>query len=110
MRARNYTLALQVQPAQGSNPMTAALKLDGEGKHVNARVEPAALLGWWHAVLASAPQGTLEMPPISGSAQLDSVDYGPLHMRGVQFEAGPRVMPLSGSSTAAPARLSSSGR
>lgn len=110
MPARNYTLALQVRPAHDTTPLTTVLKLDGEGKHVDARVQPVALVGWWHDVLASAPQGTLEMPPISGSAQLDSVDYGPLHMRGVQMQAGPQVMPLSASGATEPAAPATSGR
>ena len=104
---RNYTFSLQVQPAQAANPMTAALKLDGEGKHVNVNVQPAALPGWWNDVLGSAPETALAMPPISGNARLDAVDFGPLHMQGVQIEAGAQVMPLGGSSTAAPATATS---
>jgi len=108
--ARNYTVALQVHPAQGATPMTAALKLDGEGKHVNMSVQPAALPGWWNDVLGSAPATALAMPPISGSAQLDAADFGPLQIQGAKIEAGPQVMPLNASSTAVPAKPSSSGR
>lgn len=109
MPARSYTLALQVHPAQGAAPMTAALKLDGEGKHVSMSVQPAALPGWWKDVLGSAPAAALAMPPVSGSAQLDAADFGPLQMQGVKIEAGRQVMPLSASSVAAP-ESSSSGR
>jgi hypothetical protein len=101
--ARNYTLALRILPAQGKIPTSAAVKLEGEGKRVDARVQPVALLDWWHGVLGSAPEAALAMPPVSGNAQLDSVDYGPLHMRGVQMQAGPQVMPLSASSAPVPA-------
>jgi AsmA protein len=109
MPARSYTLALRIQPAQGAAPMTTALKLDGEGKHVDMSVQPTALLEWWNDVLATAPQGTLAMPPISGNAQLDVADFGPLQMRGIRIEAGPQVMPINASTTAAPATPSSSG-
>ena len=109
MPARSYTLALRIQPAQGASPMTTALKLDGEGKHVDMSVQPTALLEWWNGVLATAPQGTLAMPPISGNAQLDVADFGPLQMRGIRIEAGPQVMPINASTIAAPATASSSG-
>ncbi|HET6913620.1 MAG TPA: hypothetical protein VFH71_09835 [Rhodanobacteraceae bacterium] len=107
--ARSYALALRIQPAQGATPMTTALKLDGEGKHVDMSVQPTALLEWWNGVLATAPQGALAMPPVSGSAQLDVADFGPLQMRGIKIEAGPQVMPLSASTVAMPAKPSSSG-
>lgn len=109
MPGRSYTLALQVHPAHGATPMTAALKLDGEGKHVNMSVQPAALPGWWNDVLGSAPATALAMPPVSGSAQLDAADFGPLQMRGVKIESGRQVIPLDASSVAAP-KPSSSGR
>jgi len=109
MPGRSYTLALQVHPAHGATPMTAALKLDGEGKHVNMSVQPAALPGWWNDVLGSAPATALAMPPVSGSAQLDAADFGPLQMRGVKIESGRQVIPLDASSVAAP-KSSSSGR
>ena len=109
MPGRSYTLALQVHPAHGATPMTAALKLDGEGKHVNMSVQPTALPGWWNDVLGSAPATALAMPPVSGSAQLDAADFGPLQMRGVKIESGRQVIPLDASSVAAP-KSSSSGR
>jgi AsmA protein len=107
--ARNYTLALQIQPAQGAKPMTAALKLQGEGKHVDMRVQPAVLPGWWNQILGSAPEAALATPPISGTAQLDVADYGPLQMQGVRIEAGPQVMPAVASSAATPAKAASPG-
>ncbi|HET6906440.1 MAG TPA: hypothetical protein VFH52_05785 [Rhodanobacteraceae bacterium] len=107
--ARNYTIALQVHPAQGANPMTAVLKLDGEGKHVDMSVQPTALPGWWNDVLGSSPETALAMPPMSGSAQLDAMDVGPLHMQGVRIEAGPQVMPVGASSTVGPAKAATSG-
>lgn len=107
---RNYTLALQIHPAQGRQPMTAALKLDGEGKHVDMRVQPTALPGWWNDVLGSAPETALAMPPISGSAQVDAMDVGPLHMRGLRMEAGPQVMPLSAGSAPATASSQADGK
>jgi len=108
--ARNYTFALRIQPMQGATAMTAALKLDGEGKHLDARIQPAALMAWWRGVLGAAPEAALAMPPISGTAQLDAVDYGPLHMQGVRVQAGPQVMPLGSSSAGAPAAATTSGR
>ena len=109
MPARSYTLALQVQPAQGATPMTTALKLDGEGKHVDVHVQPTALLDWWNGILATAPQRMLALPPIRGGAQVDVADFGPLQMQGVKIEAGPQVMPLSASSSAAPSAAATSG-
>jgi AsmA protein len=105
---RNYTLALQVQPAQDTKPMIAALKLQGEGKHVDMRVQPAALMAWWHTVLDAAPRTALAMPPMSGQAQLDSMDIGRLHVQGLRLEAGPQVMPLSAGS-APPSASSKAG-
>jgi len=76
---------------------------------VNMSVQPAALPGWWNDVLGSAPATALAMPPVSGSAQLDAADFGPLQMRGVKIESGRQVIPLDASSVAAP-KSSSSGR
>jgi AsmA protein len=106
---RNYTLALQIRPGQAAQPMTAAIKLDGEDKHVDMSVQPTALPGWWNAVLGSSPQTALAMPPMSGSAQLDALDFGPVHAQGVRIEAGPKVMPVGASSAAGPAKPASSG-
>lgn len=108
--ARNYTVALQIQPARGANPMTAAIRLDGEGKHVDLSLQPRALMDWWHEVLGAAPETALAMPPVNGSAQLDTLDYGPLRMQGLRVEAGPKVMPPGTSTTAAPANAATSGR
>ena len=108
--ARNYTLALQIQPAHDTTPMTAALKLDGEGKHVDMSVQPAALPGWWNDVLGSSPETALASAPINGQAQLDAVDLGPLHMQGVSVQAGPQVMPLSASSAPAAASSKTAGK
>lgn len=108
--ARNYTLALRIQPAQGARPMTAALKLEGEGKHVDMSVQPAALPRWWKDVLGPKPEAALATPPITGSAQLDAVDLGPVHMQGVQINTGPQVVPVNASSATAPASTATSGR
>ncbi|HEX6614423.1 MAG TPA: hypothetical protein VF022_11215, partial [Rhodanobacteraceae bacterium] len=107
--ARSYTLALRIQPAQGAMPMVAALKLDGEGQHVDVTVQPAALPGWWSQVLGSAPETALAAPPVAGNAQLDALDVGPLHMRGVRIEAGPHVVPASAATAGGPAESASSG-
>lgn len=108
--ARKYTFLLQVQPTPGDAPISIRLKLDGAGNHVDARAPPSALLAWWREVLDAAPQSSFSLPPISGTAQLDTVDYGPLQMSGVRIEAGPDVMPAGGASTAAPTASSTSGR
>jgi len=107
--ARSYTVALRIRPAQGSGPTTAALQLEGEGKHVDMSVQPAALPGWWSKVLGSAPEAALAAPPVTGSAQLDTLDVGSLHMRGVRIEAGPQVLPASAASANVPAEAASSG-
>ena len=100
---RKYALAVQIEPAHGAAPLVAMLKLDGTNEHVDARVQPLALLDWWRGVLAAAPGKPLELPPLQGRAQVDTVSYGPLHMQGVRIDAGPQVAPLAAGSTPAPA-------
>ena len=100
---RDYTIALQILPAQGATPLTAALKLDGANEHVDARVQPRVLMDWWQRILAATPGSALALPPLDGQAQVDDITYGPLHMQGVQAEAGPNVAPLAAGSAPAPA-------
>lgn len=108
--ARQYTFLLQAQPTPGDAPITIRIKLDGAGNHMDARAPPSALLAWWREVLKTAPQSSFSLPPVSGVAQLDTVDYGPLQMSGVHIDSGPDVMPAGNASTAAPAASSTSGR
>lgn len=100
---RDYTLALQILPAQNATPLIAALKLDGANEHIDARIPPLQLIDWWRGVLAAAPGTPLGLPPLQGQAQVNDFTYGPLHMQGVHIDAGPDVAPLSSGSAPAPA-------
>ena len=100
---RDYALVLQIRPAKSATPLTALLKLDRAGEHVDARIAPLALMDWWRSVLAATPGSALALPPLEGQAQIDNAAYGPVRVQGLRIDAGPKVAPLPAGSSPAPA-------
>jgi Uncharacterized protein involved in outer membrane biogenesis len=95
-----YALTLNVTPANQEDPLYVAFKLDGDAGHADLRVPPLALADWWAAMQASdAPA----LPPVLGSADVDTLDAGSVHMKGLRIRATPNVpVPAPGSSAGAP--------
>lgn len=94
-----YNLSLNVTPANQEDPLYVALKLDGDAGHADVRIPPIAVADWWAALQAgNAPA----LPPLLGSADINAIDAGNVHVQGLRIRATPNV-PVSAASTAAPA-------
>lgn len=94
-------VVLDLMPARGATPMTAALKLDGPDAHVDARLQPTELGAWWNRLLAGNPAQPPAPMPLSGTAKLQQLDLGWMQASGIEIEAGPNIAPASAASTAA---------
>lgn len=96
--ATPFALKLDVTPANQEDPLYVALKLDGDAGHADLRVPPISLVDWWSAMQAS---GAPALPPVLGSADVEAVDAGGIHVKGLRVRATPNVpVPASSSATA----------
>ena len=59
--AGQYDISLTLTPADQSDPLLLALKLDGPDNHTDLRMPPLELAHWWSAL--GDEQGQLRMPP-----------------------------------------------
>ncbi|UPG89046.1 membrane assembly protein AsmA [Luteibacter aegosomaticola] len=92
-----YAMKLDVTPANQEDPLYVALKLDGDAGHADLRVPPIALADWWSAMQAG---GAPALPPVLGSADVQTIDAGSLQIQGLRVRATPNV-PVPASSTGA---------
>ncbi len=100
--AGQYAISLLLTPADHSNPLLLALKLDGPGSHADLRLPPLALAQWWARL--GTPQGPqLSVPPGSGHAEFGSIDAGSVHIEGLTVQAGDNL-PAAAGTSAPPAR------
>jgi hypothetical protein len=97
--ASPFDVALNVTPANQEDPLYVAMKLDGDAGHADLRVPPLALADWWAGMQGGAAPA---LPPLLGSADVQSVDAGGVHVEGLHIRATPNV-PVSASTAAAPA-------
>jgi AsmA protein len=99
--AGQYDISLVLTPADQSNPLLLALKLDGPANHADLRLPPLALAHWWSPL--SDPQGPqLSVPPGSGHAEIARLEAGGISIEGLTIRAGDAV-PAPAGTAAAPA-------
>lgn len=99
--AGQYDISLLLTPANQSNPLLLALKLDGPANHADLRLPPLALAHWWSQL--SDPQGPqLSVPPGSGHAEIARLEAGGISIEGLTIRAGDAV-PAPAGTAAAPA-------
>ena len=100
--AGQYDVSLLLTPADQSNPLLLALKLDGPSNHADLRLPPLALASWWSRL--DDPQGPhLSVPPGSGHAEFAKIDTAGISIEGLTILAGDAV-PAPASTAAAPAQ------
>jgi AsmA protein len=92
-----YDIVLGVAPANQQDPLSIALKVDGEHDHADLHMPPIALADWWAGMQAGRPP---TLPPVEGSIEATQVDVGSVHIKGLQVRATPTAPAASG--TAAP--------
>jgi uncharacterized protein involved in outer membrane biogenesis len=99
--AGQYDISLALTPADQSNPLLLALKLDGPDNHADLRMPPLELAHWWSALDdTQGPQ--LRMPPGSGHAEIAKFEAGNVSIEGLTLRAG-NDLPAA-ASTAAPSK------
>ena len=99
--AGQYDISLLLTPADQSNPLLLALKLDGPDNHADLRLPPLALAHWWSQL--GDPQGPqLSVPPGSGHAEIAKLEAGGISSEGLTIRAGDDV-PAPAGTAAAPA-------
>ncbi len=97
-----YVTAIELVPADESNPLMLGLKLDGPDNHADLHLPPLALVNWW-AQLDHDDGPKLAVPPGNGHAEIAQVDVGDLDIQGLTIQAGTDV-PAGAASVAAPAK------
>lgn len=106
--AGQYDISLLLTPADQSNPLLLALKLDGPANHADLRLPPLALAHWWSQL--GDPQGPqLSVPPGSGHAEIAKLEAGGIRIEGLAIRAGDDV-PAAAGTTAAPASQPAAGK
>jgi len=106
--AGQYDVSLQLTPADQSNPLLLALKLDGPANHADLRLPPLALARWWSRL--GDPQGPqLSVPPGSGHAEIAQFEAAGIRIEGLSIRAGDDV-PASAGTVAAPAAQPAAGK
>ncbi len=100
--AGQYDISLLLTPADQSNPLLLALKLDGPANHADLRLPPLALVHWWSQL--GNPQGPqLSVPPGSGHAEIAKLEAGGISIEGLTIRAGDAV-PAPAATAAAAAK------
>jgi AsmA protein len=94
-----YNLVLGVTPANQQDPLSFALKVDGEHDHADLHMPPLALADWWAGMQAGRSP---TLPPVQGSVDATQVDVGAVHIKGLRVRATP-MSPAASTTTAPPA-------
>jgi quercetin dioxygenase-like cupin family protein len=102
--AGRYDISLQLTPANQSDPLLLALKLDGPGNHLDLRLPPLGMARWWsHIGDEEGPR--LGVPPGSGQVDAATLDVAGVHVEGLRMT----LTPAPASSASTPAAPASSG-
>lgn len=95
-----YEVSMRLTPANARDPLLLALKLDGPANHVDLRLPPLQLAGWWSR-LGTRGGTPLTMPPGQGHVDADRLDVGGIHVEGLSLDIGQDI-PSGAASTATP--------
>lgn len=104
-KAGQYDISLKLTPADQTNPLLLALKLDGPDNHADLRLPPLMLAHWW-SDMGDAQGPQLTLPPGSGHLEAAKIETDDISIEGLTLQAGDNVP--AASSTAAPAKPSTS--
>lgn len=106
--AGQYDISLRLTPADQSNPLLLALKLDGPANHADLKLPPLALARWWNGL--GDPRGPqLSVPPGSGHAEIASLEMAGISIEGLTVQAGIDA-PAAAGTVAAPASKPAAGK
>ena len=96
----HYAISLRLTPADQSNPLLLALKLDGPDNHADLRLPPLALADWWNQLAAEQPLH-LTTPPANGHLDVDRFETAGFTVEGLTLDAGDSVPAVAGTTAAA---------
>jgi uncharacterized protein involved in outer membrane biogenesis len=97
-----YNVSVALTPADQSNPLMLAMKLDGPDNHADLQIPPLALAAWW-SQLDHDDGPRLAVPPGNGHAEIANIDTGDVSIEGLVIQAGTNV-PASSASAPTPAQ------
>lgn len=97
--AGRYDISLGLTPANQSDPLLLALKLDGPGNHVDLRLPPLGMARWWSR-LGNQQGPQLNVPPGSGHVEAATLDVAGVHVEGLQMSLTPAPAASAGSPAA----------
>ncbi|WP_430391127.1 AsmA family protein [Dyella sp. 20L07] len=97
-----YNTAIELTPADESNPLMLAVKLDGPDNHADLHLPPLALANWW-SQLDHDEGPRLAVPPGNGHVEIAKIDTGDVSIEGLTIQAGTDV-PAPATTVAAPAQ------
>lgn len=97
--AGQYDISLALTPADQTNPLLLALKLDGPNNHADLRLPPLALAHWWNQ-LGSEQGPQLAVPPGSGHLEIARIEAGGVSIEGLTVQAGNDGPAFAGTVTA----------
>ena len=88
--AGQYDAVIELTPADQSDPLMLALKLDGPDNHADLHIPPLALASWW-SQLDHDDGPRLTVPPGNGHAEVASIDTGDISIEGLTIQTGSDV-------------------
>jgi hypothetical protein len=98
--AGQYAIALQLKPANQTDPLLLALKLDGPANHAELRLPPLALASWW-SQLSGSHALPLAVPPANGHLDMAKLDVAGVAIEGLTLDAGDHAPAPAGTAAAA---------
>jgi len=88
--AGQYVISLQLKPADQTNPLLLALKLDGPDNHADLRLPPLALTSWLSR-LGGEQALPLSVPPANGHLEMTRFQAAGVTVEGLTLDAGDSV-------------------
>jgi len=85
--AGHYVISVKLKPADQTNPLLLALKLDGPDNHADLRLPPLALASWW-SQLAGAQALPLTVPPANGHLEMSTFEAAGVSVEGLTLDTG----------------------
>ncbi len=85
--ANHYVISVKLKPADQTNPLLLALKLDGPDNHADLRLPPLALASWW-SQLAGSYAVPLTMPPANGHLEMSTFEAAGIRVEGLTLDTG----------------------
>jgi uncharacterized protein involved in outer membrane biogenesis len=105
--AGTYTVAATLTPANDSEPLLLAVRVDGPGNHADLRLPPLAWAHWW-AQLTDPENPQLSVPAGNGRIELAHAQAAGISVEGLTVQLGETAPATASSVTAASAPATTS--